>query len=148
MKRFLSILIVILTVGIVVGACSPKSSESQMRELIEESNKECPTSIDHLTTLKEIKIDGDFVTYVCEIDETQLDMDTMLSRRAIYKQNISNTVGSQITNPESASYQFFQLVMESGKGLRHHYAGRRSGKFLDIDITNDQLQQLAHPQNK
>lgn len=145
MKKITALATLAITMVMMVAteACSP-SSEDRLKEAIETSNKECPTSIDHVTTLMEIKIDGDFVTYMCEIDERQLDMDSMLSKRATYIQNIHNTVRNQITNPQSSSGPFFSLIRDAGKGLRHRYRGNNSRKTLDVDITNDELKQMTH----
>jgi hypothetical protein len=143
MKRYFTFIIIALTM--IMTACSGDNSESRLRETIVESNKECPASIDHVTVLKEIKIEGEFVTYVCEIDETLLDMETMQSQRAIYNQNIQNMIRNQLTNTQATNAPFLQLVMDAGKGVRHHYVGNRSGKTLIIDVTNSQMQQLASP---
>ena len=126
----------------IVGACSI-SPESRLKEIIKESNKECPASIDHITTLLEIKDEGDFVTYVCQIDDKLLDMTEMQQQRAVYQQNIRNTVARQLSNPQSVNGPFFLIVMEAGKGLRHHYVGKDSRKTLDIDLTCEQLKQMA-----
>ena len=118
MKRYCIFLGIAL--AMIVAACSSNSSESRLRETIELSNKDCPASIDHVTVLKEIKLDEKWVTYVCEIDETTLPIDSMLSQRAIYNQNIQNMIKTQLTSPQSTNAPFLQLVMEAGRGLRHH----------------------------
>ena len=145
MKRYCIFLGIAL--AMIVAACSSNSSESRLREMIELSNKDCPASIDHVTVLKEIKLDEKWVTYVCEIDETMLPIDSMLSQRAIYNQNIQNMIKTQLTSPQSTNAPFLQLVMEAGRGLRHHYVGNRSSKSMDVDISNEQLQQLSVPLN-
>lgn len=143
MKRYCVFLVIVL--AMIVAACSSNSSESRLRETIELSNKDCPASIDHVTVLKEIKLDDKWVTYVCEIDETKLPIDSMLSQRGIYNQNIQNMIKTQLTNPQSTNAPFLQLVMEAGRGLRHHYVGKRSNKSMDVDISNEQMQQLSVP---
>lgn len=143
MKRYCVFLVIVL--AMIVAACSSNSSESHLRETIELSNKDCPASIDHVTVLKEIKLDDKWVTYVCEIDETKLPIDSMLSQRGIYNQNIQNMIKTQLTNPQSTNAPFLQLVMEAGRGLRHHYVGKRSNKSMDVDISNEQMQQLSVP---
>ena len=141
------VVLIALSVMLALGSCG-NSPESRLKEIIEESNKECPASIDHITTLLEIKEDGNFVTYVCQIDEKLLDMTEMQQQRAVYEQNIRNTVARQLTDPQSANGPFFLTVMEAGKGLRHHYVGKDSRKTLDIDLTCEQLQQMAQPATK
>ena len=138
--KFVSLVAVIVMLA--MGACS-SSPESRLKKVIEESNKECPANIDHITTLLEIKDDGNFVTYVCQIDDKLLDMTEMQQQRAVYEQNIRSTVERQLTDPQSANGPFFITVMEAGKGLRHHYVGKDSRKTLDIDLTCEQLQQMA-----
>ncbi len=144
--KYWKVLAVLLLVPLMMrmAACSG-SPQSRLKEMIELSNKECPASIDHVTSLIAIKDEGNFVTYVCQIDEDVLDMDEMQANRAIYEQNIKNTFHNQLTLPESTSGPFLQLVIEAGKGLRHHYVGKNSRKTLDIDITNEQMRQLAQP---
>lgn len=141
------VVLIALVMMLATGACG-NSPESRLKQFIEEGNKECPASIDHITTLLEIKDEGKFVTYVCQIDEKLLDMTEMLQQRAIYEQNISSTVARQITDPQSANGPFFITVMEAGKGLRHHYVGKDSRKTLDVDLTCEQLQQMAKPSTK
>lgn len=146
MKKYFTLLVV--AIAMIMAACNGDSSESRLRETVEQSNKECPAIIDHVTVLKEIKLDDKLVTYVCEIDETKLPMDSMLSQRAVYTQNIQTLIKTQLTNSQSSNAPFLQLVMEAGRGVRHHYVGNRSGKSMDVDITNEQMQQLSVPFEK
>ncbi len=151
MKRYLYSAIALVAVAvsvIMLEACGGSATpESTLKQLIQESNKECPTSIDHITTLKQIKIEDKFVTYECSIDETQLDMDSMIAKRAIYEQNIRNNTAYQLSGM-SGNEQFFNLIVEAGMGLRHHYEGQRTRKSMDIDISNDQLKLIAKKARK
>ena len=53
----------------------------------------------------------------------------------------------QLTD-NSANKEFFKLVIEAGKGLRHQYVGRRSGKDLVVDVPNSELKQMAAENDK
>lgn len=144
MKKIITIATVaIIMVAMLLPAACSTSSQDRLKEAVEEGNKECPATIDRVTTLVEIKLDDEFVTYVCEIDEKQLSLDQMQAQRDIYTTNIHNMVKQQVTNPQSANGPFFILIMDAGKGLRHRYKGNNSRKTLDIDITNAELQHMA-----
>lgn len=110
------------------------------------TNASLPQQIDDITKLLATKLDSEFMVYDYEIDDAKMSMDEMIANRAAYEDNIRRALQSEINDPQSAAGMFFKLVIRAGRGVRYHYAGKTSGKVMDVDLNNAALRQLVNEQ--
>lgn len=116
----------------------------QLELQLEITNASLPQQIDDITKLVATRLDGEYMVYDYEIDDAVMSMDEMISNHAAYKDNIGRALGNEINDPQSAAGMFFKLVIRAGRGVRYHYAGKTSGKVMDVDLDNAALRQLVN----
>lgn len=121
----------------------PVGISEQLAIQMEITNASLPMQVDAVTTLLSTTIDGDYMTYNYEIDDSQLAIDEMENQRATYVDNIGRGLRDAMGDVQSSAGMFFKQVIKAGKGVRYRYKGKASGKTLDIDFTNAQLRQMV-----
>lgn len=116
----------------------------QLALQLEITNASLPQQIDDVTTLAGTTLEGEFMVYNYEIDDSKLSIDDMIAQKANYEENIKRALTQEINDAQSAAGMFFKLVMRAGRGVRYHYSGKTSGKVMDVELNNTALRQLVN----
>jgi len=109
--------------------------EEVLLSAIESTNLQMPMLADEGLLLTEVKLDGDYVTYVCETDERLYDIDQMTDSRV----QIKASMFSMISEMGPVEKTFMQKIVAAGKSLRYLYVGTTTGKQLAIDISTNEV---------
>lgn len=107
---------------------------------LEMANMQMPMRADPRLVIKEVKLLGDNVTYICEVDENQLSIDLMRQNVAAMKNQMKNSVSMM----GMADRLFMQQVVEAGKNLAYKYVGNKTGKSLTVLITRAELSDVLN----
>ena len=114
-------------------------ANEQMQIQIDITKLNLPKVLDEMTTMVDIKLENDFVTYCYKINDEVLPLKEMESNQKV---NIVNGIKNEFAQGSPLAV-FFKTVIDMGKSLRYQYNGTKSGETLNIDFTNNELRQLA-----
>lgn len=123
---------------------TPVSSYSTTRSLVENTakmlNAQCPVKIDDGITQIKIALEGDFMVYYIQFDENLYDFDTLKTEGAdLMKEEML----SQLENAryDKALQNDLKRMSENNIGLKYRIYGNDINKYIDIDITPNELAQ-------
>ena len=120
---------------------SPKTSKLDLLQTaIENSKMQMPMQLDELTTLTDMKLEGDNVVYFYEIEEdgfsvSDFDMDNVREGTIEELQNL---------NKDVVGHNFITMVVENDKNLIYRYKGKQSGQVDEVLISNAELSNILH----
>lgn len=104
---------------------------------LEVSNASLPAVMDNGTTLREMRLENEFVEYWYDIDESAVDFSILKNK----DENFSNMKKKLKTDRFSSSCQL------SGYGIRYCYVGSKSREEICYSFTRDQIEELCLEKN-
>lgn len=111
-------------------------AENQLQKAIEETNKMMPIKIARNFEITNVTDDGQYVVYRYELAENIYDMDQI--RQYATKEAMQQQLQTMLqSNPDGKA--FFDIVKESGRGLKFEYVGTPSGDTCEVTLENDEL---------
>lgn len=143
MKKLLFVLL--LCPLMVMTSCRDSSgSNNKAKELllvndIKAANEQFPMQVDYATTALSVALEGDYVVYSYEVNESLVDM-ADLDPESFKKQLKNNFTAAYKTQPDY--HMSMSLVKETEKSLRYKYKGSLSGKTIAIDFSNAELHEM------
>ncbi|MBR2195919.1 MAG: hypothetical protein IJ911_09930 [Salinivirgaceae bacterium] len=116
------------------------SPHELLLNLINSTKIQLPMTVDVVTTLKDLTIEGENVVYIYNIDENQVNMDDA-------EKNINNLKANTVENTKRvindvAAGQFFQTVIKDGKNVCYRYIGNKTNKTVEFVITHNELLEI------
>lgn len=131
--------------GITIGNNELKSllkqkipDNEQIQIQIDITKLNLPKQLDEMTTMVDIKLENDFVTYCYDINDEVLPLSEMQGGQ---RDNIVYGIKGELAQ-NSPMAIFFKMVTDMGKGLRYQYHGTKSGETVNIDFNNGEMRQL------
>ena len=111
-----------------------------LKTAIENTKMQMPMQVDELTTLTDMKLEGDNVVYIYEIEEdgfTISDIDINTVREATIEE-LENL------NKDVVGHNFITLVVENDKNLIYRYKGKQSGQADEVSVSHAELSNILH----
>lgn len=139
MKRFLSALLGVVMV-VVASSCG---GNSQLKELVEEINRLCPMSAGVVGDVTGARLEGKNVVVSMSIDEEYFDIDGLQDNDALLKSSIL-----QMFNSQSDDFKSMLDILKKNNGsFTYEYVGKRSGKKVTVDVTNEELRNFGNEES-
>ena len=123
----------------------PLIQEELINNLVALTKSTFPKAVDQITQIIDFKIEKDKLIYVYEIDESNFDISKIGSDEN-YRENGILVIGNELRN-NNLTGVLYKSVIRSGRGICHHYIGKNTGKTVDIDFSNIELEQIAKYNN-
>lgn len=102
-----------------------------LKKLVNTSNVQCPMTIDEGLVIYELTIEGDYVVYNVNVDETLYNIDNIKENAAQTKETIKSTL---IDSSDKAVVHFINACKNAKKGVAYKYIGSTSGESYQINI--------------
>lgn len=133
--------VVILIVAILCSSCTnmqKKKSETYLRTAMQELRSDLPSTIDEVTTLVEVSMEGSNFVYTYYVNDYA---DGMLLLQAW---DINDTKNGILQNARLSLYdddysEFIKAVKQAGYNLVYRYISQYSGYSLDIVVYPSEL---------
>lgn len=130
LKHITLLLVAVICLGL--ASCA----ESKLQNAIDETKKVLPIKIAHNFEITDINDDGQYVVYRYELDEDIYDMAQI--RENATKEAMQQQLQMMLAaNPEGKA--FFDIVKESGRGLKFEYVAMPSGDTCEVTLDNNEL---------
>lgn len=131
MKKVLFIMVMLITSLSFIGC---QNADSQLKQALEETNKEYPAEIEAGMVMEKVFDDGNNIVYKCIVDENLYDVAVIEARASEIKPEIKGYLTSQ-----PATKALIDVLKKTNKGVVYRYIGEQSGKQADIVISVDEL---------
>lgn len=133
--------VVMLIVAILCSSCTnmqKKKSETYLRTAMQELRSDLPSTIDEVTTLVEVSMEGSNFVYTYYVNDYA---DGMLLLQAW---DINDTKNGILQNARLSLYdddysEFIKAVKQAGYNLVYRYISQYSGYSLDIVVYPSEL---------
>jgi len=102
-------------------------------------NQQCPSQIDKITTLVNVTMDDESITYHYTIAEESVEMKTLMENVENMKAGLANS----IINNMSSMHTFIVACINTNRSLVYHYVGDNSGDDFSVVFSVDELAELA-----
>lgn len=122
---------------------NPASDEDMLDWQIKSANAVTPQAVDEITTLVSLERDGNQLTYVYEVDDTNMDFTQFIDGQEQFRQGLMANLEAFSTQQSSFGH-FLKLLCRSGKSLCYSYRAKSSGRAVNINFTNSDLRTIAH----
>ena len=109
----------------------------KIENAIEMENTACPREIEKGVVLNKVTLEEDYVVYSCSVDENMYDMDILGNNAVALKSSIHNEL-KECGNDFLMRNNFITMT-ELGYGIKYHYYGTKTDKYVDIKITPSEL---------
>ena len=107
-----------------------------LRSQIETSNVQMPMQIDEGMKITKVYLDGDYVVYNVEIDESMYSVGNINASKSEVKSNIKEALSG---GDDPAMKVFVQFCKNAGKGIAYRYVGDQSGESATVYVGVDEL---------
>lgn len=105
------------------------------------ANLMMPLQVDEITTCYQVSLDGNFVVYEERVKDYYIDMSEIKYSSSL-KQDLKNTLRENLFYAQQ--FDFVEMCVKAGKGVRYHYIGEYSNVSFDIDFTLSELRGLLN----
>lgn len=128
----------LLPMMVILLSCQGRDSKSEVRQMVQEINDQCPIHFDYITC-QSAAIQGDEVVMNYIVDENMLSLKLMKEKPVIAKKYGGSSLF--VVNDELGD-----LLMKSGLGLTTNYQGSTSGDVVTLKYTNQEIKDIkANP---
>lgn len=107
-----------------------------LKNQIATTNVQCPMTVAEGMVIHELTLEGDYVVYYVNVDESMYDMEEMEANK--YQSKID--IMSSLTDGSDPSVShFIKSCTNADKGVAYKYIGSSSGKSFQINISKEEL---------
>lgn len=137
-KIFLSMLLCLFALSF--GSCESEKEKtlSQIRKIIEITNKDCPTRVDEITVWTNTDVDENNLIYYYTLDEDQLSEDAVEVLEE-NKSELKSAIGEGLKSDDQFIQQLVTLLTKADLGIQFHYTTSESGQSFDIFFTPEEI---------
>lgn len=132
MKNIVYVSCVMLAL-IMLSACG--SSKEQLKADVEAANKECPMTIDEVTVLSSVSMEGNNFVYNYSIDENYVSVADVEQNKAVLRASIKE----RLSNPDQLIQKVIEVCKNANAGLSYRYVGDVSGDVSVINFSPSEL---------
>lgn len=100
-----------------------------------------PLQVDDITTCYQVSLEGNFVVYEERVNDSYIDM-SEIKHSSYLKQELKKTLRGTLSYAQQ--FDFVEMCVKAGKGVRYHYIGEYSNVSFDIDFTVSELRSLLN----
>ena len=115
---------------------SDADPEKQLKSIMESTRLQTPSVVDEGLVLTDVVLDANYFTYVYDCDESEYDIDEMLSNIQEMKEAV---LEDAIESGGTLAKNFFNLLKITHRGLAYKYVGSTSGKTCLVCFEPDEL---------
>lgn len=108
-----------------------KDPQAILESQVEITNAQCPIHISPGMNVVNITIEGEYVVYNVECDETSYSIAALNANKNQIKQAVVNGLDSN--DPTMA--MFMKICKDAGKGISYKYKGDKSGETCTIELS-------------
>lgn len=112
------------------------SPREKIEALIKITNAQLPLTIERGVVLKRLALEGDYLVYYYDINESIYDIDAINSNNTDMKKE---TLNSMRSGNDLTTEAMVQLCKEAKVGIKHTYVGKSTGKKATITIYSYEL---------
>ena len=110
---------------------------------IEITKSMLPKQLDELGDFVSLEQDSISVSFIYSINEEKVSMKQLQAAKDEVATELKTELKEELTSPKSTSKPLLMLVIKAGKNLRYVYKGNKTGKTASIDISNQELKEIA-----
>lgn len=111
-------------------------SSISLEEIVEVANEDLPETIDEGLIMTKIVIEGNYLVYICSVDEDEYDIDMIRES----KNEVKNAIKKDLLNPNDSDIQYTRRMCKKyHKGIAYRYVGRDSRDSYTIYISSKEL---------
>ena len=129
MKNISFIIFILFGAIITLSSCN----DAKLKAFADEANKMCPMNLGDNSITKITYEDNAFNYYVND-GETEFDLSKLEGHEDVLKKRYMYNLTEGDENPE-----FWKLIEDEGVNLKLRYTGMKSGKKIDVLLTNSEL---------
>ena len=104
---------------------------------VEMENNSCPQEVEKGIILTKVYIEDNYVVYSYSMDEDEYDMRLLERNAASLKSNTEDQIKED--SKDLILCNNLNLMRELGYGIKYHYYGTKSSKYVGIKITPSEL---------
>ena len=113
----------------VVAECETVCTEDDLESVIQIANNDMPQIVEEGMRIDEILLEGDYVTYVCTIDEGLYSISDIRASHSEIKEAMLDFLKN-----DEESQSFLSICKSHNKGIAYRYEGDETGKTHTIYI--------------
>lgn len=113
----------------VVAECETVCTEDDLESAIQIANNDMPQIVEEGMRIDEILLEGDYVTYVCTIDEGLYSISDIRASHSEIKEAMLDFLKN-----DEESQSFLSICKSHNKGIAYRYEGDETGKTHTIYI--------------
>ena len=121
----------------------PQSVSDLLDWQIEITKSMLPKQFDELGDFVSLEQDSISVSFIYSINEEKVSMKQLQAAKDEVATELKTELKEELTSPKSTSKPLLMLVIKAGKNLRYVYKGNKTGKTVSIDISNQELKEIA-----
>ena len=107
-----------------------------LEEIVEMANEDLPETIDEGLIMTKIVIEGNYLVYICSVDEDEYDIDMIRES----KNEVKKSIKKELLNPNDSDIQYIRRMCKKyHKGIAYRYVGLDSRDSYTIYISSKEL---------
>ena len=107
----------------------------ELRELVEDFNKECPILLDNFGTINSVSFDGETV----EMKFTSNEAYAPVSSLSYHQQEVKDLICMDFT--KGASRELINLIIDTGVKYRAVFIGNKTGQRAEFTIASNEMEE-------
>jgi hypothetical protein len=114
------------------------TADDKLNADIEATNMQLPMTVDEVTILKSLSVEGNYVVYLYQIDESMVELNAIKDNIETFKGNVKESLkdGGPVVQA------FISKVLEAGKNIKYRYVGNETGQRVEFVFSTDDLKDL------
>ena len=117
------------------GEVDPISPRDMLEILVATTNAQCPMTIDEVTVLSSVSIEGNNFVYNYSIDENYVSVADVEQNKAVLRASIKE----KLSNPDQLIQKVVEVCKNANAGLSYRYVGDISGDVSVINFSPSEL---------
>lgn len=117
------------------GEVDPISPRDMLEIMVVTTNAQCPMTIDEVTVLSSVSIEGNNFVYNYSIDENYVSVADVEQNKAVLRASIKE----KLSNPDQLIQKVVETCKNANAGLSYRYVGDISGDVSVINFSPSEL---------
>lgn len=114
----------------------PAQEGYSVYDVVQQVNRNLPMDLGNGLVLSRAEVSGNYVVYVCDVDEDYVSIDNLRNNSYEVKSNIRSTIANTSDDP------FLPYLKNLGMGVAYKYVGTTSGDEVYIEFSPEEVAEM------
>ncbi len=119
-----------------MASCDMVKSKA-LEKQVEVANKQLPMSAGNGITVSSVSIEGDYIVYKVDVDESLISIDLLNESVSQMKEAMKAEFINRMSDPDVQ--KLCKVCRDNNKGIAYHYIGNQSGEKCIVQIESNEL---------